>query len=62
MLSWFAAIQRKMDILILWPECLRQARDLDHAKAAFTVHAYNDPAWRILGEDEIARRIGALNA
>lgn len=47
---------------VLWPVCLRQAPDLDHAKAAFALHAFNDPAWLFLGEDEIERFIDGLNA
>jgi hypothetical protein len=41
---WWAR-QRSMDMRILWPACKSMACDLDHAKAAFAVHAYNDPAW-----------------
>ncbi len=41
---WWAR-QRKIDLMCLWPACVRQARDLDHARAAFAVHAFNDPAW-----------------
>jgi len=33
---------------------------MDHAKAAFAYHCYNDPAWKALGDDEIYRRIDAL--
>ena len=43
--------QRQIDLDILWPICVRGANDLDHAKAAFAVHAFNDPAWRELGEE-----------
>lgn len=52
--------RRQIDLDILWPVCKEQAPDLDHAKAAFAVHAFNDEAWRPLGEDEIKRRIDAL--
>lgn len=54
---WWAR-QRAIDMRILWPTCCLQARlkrlegglprDWDwlaHAKAAFAVHAFNDPAW-----------------
>lgn len=57
---WYSARLRKIDLQILWPICLKQAKDLDHAKAAFAVHAFNDPAWLRLGEEEIKRRIDAL--
>jgi hypothetical protein len=58
--AWWAARQRAIDMEILWPSCLELAPDLDHAKAAFAFHAFNDPAWLILGEAEIQRRIDAL--
>ena len=43
--DWWWARQRAIDLSILWPECKRLAPDLDHAKAAFAAHAYNDPVW-----------------
>ena len=49
--SWWHARQRQIDLDILLPICVRGANDLDHAKAAFAVHAFNDPAWRELGEE-----------
>jgi hypothetical protein len=58
--SWWRARQRRIDIEILWPLCARGANDLDHAKAAFAVHAFNDPAWAELGEDRIFAVIDAL--
>jgi len=36
------------------------ARDLDHAKAAFAIHAFNDRAWLALGEDGLRRAIDNL--
>lgn len=63
-LIWFVkrvnARHRAIDLSILWPICKERADDLDHAKAAFASHAFNDPAWMFLGEDEIKRRIDAL--
>jgi hypothetical protein len=53
--------QRTFDLRVLWPQCKAQARDLDHAKAAFALHAFNNPAWLRLGEDEIKIRIDALD-
>jgi hypothetical protein len=38
----------------------REANDLDHAKAAFAVHAYHDPAWLELGEDTLFAFIDRL--
>jgi hypothetical protein len=49
--AWWHARQRRIDLDILWPICRREANDLDHAKAAFAVHAYHDPAWLELGDD-----------
>lgn len=33
---------------------------VDNARAAFAMHAMSDSAWRVLGADEICRRIDAL--
>jgi hypothetical protein len=57
--KWHAR-QRRIDMQILWPLCVKQASSADHAKAAFALHAYNDPAWTCLGEDEIYRIIEGL--
>lgn len=51
---------RRLDLVILWPSCRKFAPDLDHAKAAFAMHAFNDAGWLVLGEDEIYRRIDEL--
>jgi hypothetical protein len=51
---------RRIDLKILWPECCIHATDLDHAKAAFAAHAFNDPAWLVLGEDGIYAAISEL--
>lgn len=56
---WYARC-RKTDLEVLWPTCVEQARDLDHAKAAFAVHAFNDPAWMFLGRDAVRRFIDDL--
>jgi hypothetical protein len=45
LMKWWRARQRKVDIEILWPICLKEASDLDHAKAAFAMHVFNDEAW-----------------
>jgi hypothetical protein len=62
--GWWRARQRKIDLAILWPICIKGAvmndLGLDHAKAAFAYHCFNDPAWLTLGEDEIVRQIDAL--
>ena len=54
--------QRSVDLRILWPLCKKHAADMDKAKAAFAVHAFNDIAWMCLGRDEVARRIGELSS
>ena len=59
---WWRARQRRLDTQILWPICVQGANDLDHAKAAFAMHAFNDPAWLELGEDEIIQVIDRLKA
>lgn len=60
LLNWYNARRRAIDLEILWPICKEKATDLDHAKAAFAVHAFNDPAWMCLGHDEVYSRIDAL--
>jgi hypothetical protein len=45
---------------ILWPSCKQSARDLDHAKSAFAMHAFNDEAYSDLSHDEIVRLIDEL--
>ncbi len=60
LLNWWHARQRKIDLNILWPSCKELAPDMDHAKAAFAVHAFHDRAWLCLGEAEIYERIEAL--
>jgi hypothetical protein len=59
-LTWWHARMRRIDLEILWPTCKTQARDLDHAKAVFAVHAFHDPAWLALGEDDLIAFIDRL--
>jgi hypothetical protein len=61
LMNWWRQRQRAIDLSILWPSCKEQATDLDHAKAAFAMHAFHDPAWLPLGDDEIRRQIDALS-
>ena len=49
--GWWYARCRKLDMEILWPSCIRLAPDLNNAKMAFAVHAFNDPAWQFIGPD-----------
>lgn len=44
--SWWWARQRAIDLRVLWPECKRIAPTIEHARAGFAHHAFNDPAWR----------------
>ena len=67
LLDKWRARQRAIDLEILWPTCKRLAEEkergedaLEMARAAFAVHAFKDPAWLTLGEDEVFRRIEAL--
>ena len=49
--KWYAR-QRELDKKILWPSILRNARNVNHAINAFTLHIYNDPAWTCLTSHE----------
>jgi hypothetical protein len=57
---WWHARQRQVDMQVLWPVCIQEAGDHDHAKAAFAYHCFNDPAWLELGEDAIVDFIDKL--
>ena len=56
---WYARC-RRIDMQVLWPSCAAQARDLNHAKAAFATHAFNDPAWMFLGRETVRQMIDEL--
>jgi hypothetical protein len=60
MLQLLHRYRRKLDIEILWPRCREHAPSLYQARLAFTVHAFNDPAWLCLGKTEIAKIIDRL--
>jgi len=45
------ARHRRLDLMILWPACKQNEPDLDHAKAAFAMHAFRDLAWLELGDE-----------
>jgi len=60
LVRFWHARQRAIDVDILWPACRDQAIDLDHARAAFALHASHDPAWLELGEETIGAYIGTL--
>lgn len=60
LLDRWNARRRAIDLQILWPICKEKAADLDHAKAAFAVHAFNDGAWLTLGHDQVVAEIDKL--
>jgi len=57
MIRWlrdlYYAKLRRLDLEILWPQCREHAANLEQARAAFARHASSDPAWLILGVDQI---------
>jgi hypothetical protein len=57
--KWYARL-RRIDIDILWPICRTKATDIDHARAAFALHALHDRAWLFLGEEKAIELIGRL--
>jgi len=64
LLRWIRGLwwtrQRAIDLEILWPSCCEMAADLDHAKAAFALHAFNDPAWVVWYGDRLYSVIDQL--
>jgi hypothetical protein len=60
LLGRWHARQRAVDLEILWPSCKKYADNIVLAKVAFAKHAFNDPAWTCLGDEEIRRRIDEL--
>ena len=60
-LKWWRKRMRKSDLAILWPACVQNAPDLDHAKAAFAYHVFNDSAWtKEYTHDELIEYISDL--
>ncbi len=57
---WWWARKRAIDLKLLWPECKRQARNLEDARYAFAIHAINDPAWVREYEDRLHEEIAKL--
>jgi hypothetical protein len=51
-MKWWDRYLRHLDQKLLWPTCKEMARDLDQARAAFTLHTKLDPAWREVTEEE----------
>jgi hypothetical protein len=60
--AWWYRRQRRIDMEVLWPACVAAAVDLEHAKAAFAVHAFHDPAWLALGRLNLRGLIDTLEA
>lgn len=64
MMRWitgpWAAMQRRIDVDVLWPMLCKNAGRLDVAKAAFAMHTDIDSAWSALPEAERKRVIEAL--
>ena len=53
---------RRIDLELFWPSCVENAADLDQAKAAFAVHAFNDNAYSDMSHDQIVAYIDQLQA
>jgi hypothetical protein len=59
--SPFWALQRRIDMKVLWPACKAQAKNLDEARAAFAAHAFCDACWiDYYGEKALRRHIDTL--
>lgn len=60
--KWLRLNRRATDLSVLWPACKVNARDLDHAKAAFMFHAANDDAWtKDFSHEELKQFVGSLD-
>ena len=61
MRRWFDSRRRKIDMDILWPQCVQLAKTQDLARSAFYYHISNDPVWtRHYTEDELYRFVNTL--
>ncbi len=59
--NWYWEQQRHYDLGFLWLECKAQAPNLDHARAAFAIHAFHDACWfEYYGEQQLIDIIGKL--
>jgi hypothetical protein len=52
---WWRKRQRLIDLELLWPVCKARARDIEHARQAFLLHAKLDSAWQDVTEQEVLR-------
>lgn len=50
--GWWNRRRRAIDIDLLWPSFVRQAKDLDQAKQGFFIHTQMDDAWSDLSHAE----------
>jgi hypothetical protein len=53
LILWWFARQRRLDLEVLWPSIQQEAPDLETARAMFAIHAYRDPAWLVLSDEEL---------
>ena len=61
LLGWWHALQRRFDLVVLWPECVKAAHgNHEHALGAFMFHTTLDPAWRDLSDEEVNRIVADL--
>lgn len=57
------ARNRALDVDVLWPQILRNARGLAEAKNMFLVHAQSDPAWyKEMSNKEIADFVDVMES
>jgi hypothetical protein len=61
LLRWWYVVVRELDKRLLWPACRDFAEDIEQARGAFAIHAFQEPAWLVLGPAEVVRRIEALD-
>jgi len=40
---WWRATKRRMDLLLLWPQCVKRAPSVEKARGAFFLHMQLDP-------------------
>lgn len=58
--DWWYQRCRRLDLELLWPECLAHAKNLEYAKVAFAFHCFHDKAWLHLGKPHIEAVLNSL--
>jgi hypothetical protein len=62
--EWRSEHRRNLDLQFLWPaireSALNMGLEIESARAAFAVHAFNDAAWLVLGQSEIELIVAGL--